>query len=88
MELLVNGHRVGSFPCALLPLSSQAGGNELGKLRTAQDWMVTEDYSQTEVNKELPSQSEGLALQSVMLKWSGEREDPCLLPDLSRKAHY
>lgn len=50
MELPVNGHRVGSFPCALLPLSSQAGGNELGKLRTAQDWMVTEDYSQTEVN--------------------------------------
>ena len=32
--------------------------------------MVTEGYSQTEVNKELPSQSEGLALQGVILKWS------------------
>ena len=32
--------------------------------------MVTEDYRQTEVNKELPSQSEGLALQSAILKWS------------------
>ena len=61
---------LGSFPCALLPLSSQVGGNELGKLRRAQDWMVTEDYSQTEVNKELPSQSEGLALQSMILKWT------------------
>lgn len=62
---------LGSSHCALLPLSSQVGGNELGKLRrTPQDWMVTEDYSQTEVNKELPSQSEGLALQSAILKWS------------------
>lgn len=50
---------LGSFPCALLPLSSQVGGNELGKLRTAQDWMVTEDvYSQTESKQRVAYQSE------------------------------